>query len=60
MKFKVIANGTLIEENVTSLKALNIVCVIMQTILPGEHIEIKVYYLDKNNIWQLENSFNVN
>lgn len=61
MKYKVIANQTLIESNVSALKALNCVCNLMKT--NTDKMTVEVFYLSESNgepIWKLENKFTVN
>ncbi len=54
MKFKIVANGTIMESGITAQKAINLICGIMQ--VHEDNMRIEVYYLS-GNCWKLENSF---
>lgn len=57
MKYKVVANQTVMVENVTAIKALNTVCGLMQG--NTEAMRVNIYYLAKDGTWKKENSFQV-
>lgn len=62
MKYKVVANEVVMAENVTCLKALNMVIGIMQGNREAA-LTVKVFYQAGNETvgycWKLENSFTV-
>lgn len=65
MKYKVTCNGTIMGDNMSALRSLNIVC----GILKGSYVNgvqtpltVKIHYLSWVNgepTWKLENSFKV-
>lgn len=58
MKYKVTANGIAMVEGVSALKALNIVCGILQSHFNNEFLKVEVSYLSKSG-WKQENSFQI-
>lgn len=56
-RYKIVANQTIMEENITAGKAMNAICGIVSIRQPGERLEVKVYYLNNKGEWKLENQF---
>lgn len=62
MKYKIVANQTLMISNVSALRALNAVINILKGKTEGEVLDIQVYYLSEKNgepVWKLENGVKI-
>ena len=62
MKYKLVVNQTILAQGVSAQAALNALCNTMQTRLPNETYDVKVYALRKKQgedgyHWLLENGF---